>query len=44
VDRINLVDGGGQLSDEQRKKVFADIQPILDRLGKIFPSNEAYLN
>lgn len=44
VDRLILVDGGGQLSGEQRKKVFAGIQPTLDRLGKIFPSNEAYLN
>jgi pimeloyl-ACP methyl ester carboxylesterase len=44
VDRLILVDGGGQLSGEQRKKVFAGIQPTLDRLGKIFPSNEAYLD
>ena len=44
VDRLILVDGGGQLSAEQRKKVFAGIQPTLDRLGQIFPSNEAYLN
>jgi pimeloyl-ACP methyl ester carboxylesterase len=44
VDRLILVDGGGQLSDAQRKKVFAGIQPTLDRLGKIFPSNEAYLD
>ena len=44
VVRLILVDGGGQLSAEQRKKVFAGIQPTLDRLGKIFPSNEAYLN
>jgi pimeloyl-ACP methyl ester carboxylesterase len=44
VDRLILVDGGGQLSSEQRKKVFAGIQPTLDRLGKIFPSSEAYLN
>ncbi len=44
VGRLILVDGGGQLSDEQRKKVFAGIQSTLDRLGKIFPSNEAYLD
>jgi pimeloyl-ACP methyl ester carboxylesterase len=44
MDRLILVDGGGQLSDAQRKKVFAGIQPTLDRLGKIFPSNEAYLD
>jgi pimeloyl-ACP methyl ester carboxylesterase len=44
VGRLILVDGGGQLSAEQRKKVFVGIQPTLDRLGQIFPSNEAYLN
>lgn len=44
VDRLILVDGGGQLSAEQRKKVFAGIQPTLDRLDKIFPSRKAYLN
>ena len=44
VDRLILMDGGGQLSNEQRKKVFAGIQPTLDRLGKIFPSTEAYLD
>ncbi len=44
VERLILVDGGGQFSGEQRKKVFAGIQPTLDRLGKTFPSNEAYLN
>ena len=37
VERLILVDGGGQLSAEQRKKVFAGIQPTLDRLGKIIP-------
>jgi len=44
VERLILVDGGGQLTAEQRKKVFAGIQPTLDRLGKIFPSAEAYLD
>ena len=44
VDRLILVDGGGQLTQEQREKVFAGIQPTLDRLGKIFPSKEAYLD
>ena len=44
VERLILVDGGGQLTKEQREKVFAGIQPTLDRLGKIFPSKEAYLN
>jgi len=44
VDRIILVDGGGKLSDIQMAKVFAGIKPSLDRLGRIFPSFEAYLN
>ncbi len=44
VDRLILVDGGGQLTKEQRGKVFTGIQPTLDRLGKVFPSKEAYLD
>jgi pimeloyl-ACP methyl ester carboxylesterase len=43
VDRLILVDGGGQLSETQRAKVFAGIKPALDRLGQIFPSAEDYL-
>jgi pimeloyl-ACP methyl ester carboxylesterase len=44
TDRLILVDGGGDLSQEQMDKVFAGIKPALDRLGKIFPSAEDYLN
>ena len=44
VDRIILVDGGGKLSEIQMVKVFAAIKPSLDRLGRIFPSFEEYLN
>ena len=44
VDRLILVDGGGKLTKEQTEKVFEGIQPTLDRLGKVFPSREAYLN
>ncbi len=44
VDRLILVDGGGKLSEEEMNKVFAGIKPSLDRLGKIFPSFEAYLD
>lgn len=44
VESLILVDGGGKLSAEQTKKVFAGIQPTLDRLGKVFPSSEAYLD
>jgi len=43
VERIILVDGGGKLSEEQMAKVFAGIKPSLDRLGKTFPSFEAYI-
>jgi pimeloyl-ACP methyl ester carboxylesterase len=44
VERLILVDGGGKLTKEQREKIFAGIQPTLDRLGKVFPSKEAYLD
>jgi len=44
VDRIILVDGGGKLSDIQMAKVFQGIKPSLDRLGRVFPSFEAYLD
>ena len=43
VDRLILVDGGGDLSKEQFDKVFVGIKPALDRLGQVFPSAEAYL-
>jgi pimeloyl-ACP methyl ester carboxylesterase len=43
VDRLILVDGGGDLSKEQMEKVFGGIKPALDRLGQVFPSAEAYL-
>ncbi len=44
VDRIVLVDGGGKLSQEQFDRVFSAIKPALDRLGKVFPSEDAYLD
>jgi pimeloyl-ACP methyl ester carboxylesterase len=43
VDRLILVDGGGDLSQEQLDNVFVGIKPALDRLGQVFPSEEAYL-
>ena len=43
VDRLILVDGGGDLSKEQMDEVFEGIKPALDRLGKVFPSADAYL-
>jgi len=44
VDRLILVDGGGDLSKEQMDKVFAGIKPALDRLGRVFPSADEYLS
>jgi pimeloyl-ACP methyl ester carboxylesterase len=44
VERLILVDGGGQLSAEQSAKVLAGVQPSVDRLGRIFPSFEASLD
>jgi pimeloyl-ACP methyl ester carboxylesterase len=43
VERIVLVDGGGDLSREEMDRVFAGIKPSLDRLGRVFPSAQAYL-
>jgi len=43
TDRLILVDGGGDLSTEQKDKVFIGIKPALDRLEMVFPSEEAYL-
>jgi pimeloyl-ACP methyl ester carboxylesterase len=44
VDRLILVDGGGNLSKAQMDRVFAGIKPSLDRLGKVFPDFESYLS
>lgn len=43
IDRLILVDGGGDLSKKQMDNVFKGIKPSLDRLTKVFPSAEAYL-
>jgi pimeloyl-ACP methyl ester carboxylesterase len=43
TDRIVLFDGGGKLSQEQLDAVFAAIQPALDRLGKVYPSSDVYI-
>lgn len=43
IDRLILVDGGGDLSKEQMDQVFIGIKPALDRLEMVFPSEEAYL-
>jgi pimeloyl-ACP methyl ester carboxylesterase len=43
TDRIVLFDGGGKLSQEQLDAVFEAIEPALDRLGKVYPSSDAYI-
>ncbi len=43
TDRIILVDGGGDLSEEQMNNVFEGIRPSLERLGQVFPSADAYV-
>jgi pimeloyl-ACP methyl ester carboxylesterase len=43
VEGLVLVDGGANLTPEQWAKVTAGIKPSLDRLGKTFPSFEAYI-
>jgi pimeloyl-ACP methyl ester carboxylesterase len=43
VDKVILLDGGGQLEKKQWDKIDLVIQPSLDRLGQIFPSFEAYV-
>ncbi len=43
VDRLILIDAGGKVSEEQMTKFYAGIKPSLDRLGKVFPSFEAYV-
>ena len=43
IEKIILVDGGGQLAQEQWDKISLAIKPSLDRLGQVFPSFEAYI-
>lgn len=42
VEKLALLDGGADLTPEQWVKVTAGIKPSIDRLGKLFPSFEAY--
>jgi pimeloyl-ACP methyl ester carboxylesterase len=44
TDRLILVDGAGDLSQEQFEAVFDGIKGALDRLGQVFASAEDYLN
>lgn len=41
--KLCLIDGGGQLSVRRKLSNLVMIQQSLERLGKIFPSREAYL-
>jgi pimeloyl-ACP methyl ester carboxylesterase len=43
AEKLILVDGGGQVSQEHWDKVDLVIKPSLDRLGHVFPSFEAYI-
>lgn len=42
VDRLILLDGGGQLSQQRWDKIEGVIKPSLDRLEQVFASFEAY--
>ncbi len=44
TEKIILVDGGGDLSEEQMNKVFEGIRPALERLGQIHPTADDYLS
>lgn len=44
VEKLILVDGGAELSAEEWMAVGTAIQPAVDRLGKVMPSFEAYLD
>jgi pimeloyl-ACP methyl ester carboxylesterase len=44
VERLILVDGGGQLSPEQSAKVLAGVKPSVERLGRVFPTFEASID
>ena len=43
TEKIILMDGGGQLTQDQWDKVTLAIKPSLDRLGQVFPSFAAYV-
>lgn len=43
TEKIILVDGGGQLPQDQWAKIDLAIKPSLDRLGQVFPSFESYI-
>ncbi len=44
VDGVILIDGAGDLSQEQLNRVFEGIRPSLERLGKVYTSADAYMD
>lgn len=44
VDKLVLLDGGGELTSQQWAKVNQGIKPSVDRLGRVMPGREAYLD
>jgi pimeloyl-ACP methyl ester carboxylesterase len=44
VEKLILMDGGGQLTPEQWNKVSQAIKPSVDRLGQVFPSFDSFLD
>jgi len=42
-EKLILMDGGGQLNQDQWGKVALAIKPSLERLGQVFPSFDAYV-
>ena len=43
TEKLILMDGGGQLTQDQWDKFSLAIKPSLDRLGRVFPSFDAYV-
>ena len=43
TEKIILMDGGGQLTQDQWDKLTLAIKPSLDRLGQVFPSFDDYV-
>ena len=43
TEKIILIDGGGQLTQDQWDHVTLAIKPSLERLGQVFPSFDAYV-
>ena len=44
MDKLVLLDGGGELASQQWAKVNEGIKPSVDRLGRVMPDRKAYLD